>query len=180
MTILSDVSIRHQLARAPGRALVIRPLGEGAVRPASVDLRLGPVLLIAEPDGGHRRHHLTDDGPYRLERSAFVLAATLEHVEIPPHLVGILVGKSTRARQGLIVENAGYIDPGWSGELTLELAHLSPAPVVLTLGMWIAQLRIDTVSAPPERLYGSDATSRYQSSRGPVPARTRAPLEMVR
>lgn len=164
MSILSDTDI---LARISDGSIAVRPLAENAVQPASVDIRLGPVLKIAEYRG-HRIHHLVDDGPFWMSQFSFILASTLEWVETG-QLAGVLAGKSTRAREGLILENAGYVDPGWRGELTLELFALSPRPVLLTHGMLIGQIRFETLSSDCTRLYGSDGLgSHYQLSKGPV------------
>lgn len=165
--ILSHLDITRWL----DDGLVIRPMGHGALQPASVDLRLGAVLKIAQADGRHRIHDLTSDGPYLLPRDEFVLAATLEWVEIPAGLVGILVGKSSRAREGLAIEDAGYIDPGWRGELTMELDNRSPVPRLLMHGMYICQIRFEQVLTPATQLYGSQGVGRYQDSRGPVESR---------
>jgi dCTP deaminase len=164
MSVLSDVSIRAQLDA--GR-LVVTPLADDAIRPSSIDLRLGPVLLIAEPGGGHREHHLINHGPYTIYQHVFLLGATLEWVELPDDLVGLLVGKSTRARQGLQVESAGLVDPGWRGRLTVEVVNLAPAPIALTLGMAICQLSVSRMTTPAEHPYAG----RYQKSDGPVAAR---------
>lgn len=170
--ILSDHDIldRLNLGGARQDELVITPLGDGAIQPSSVDLRLGPKLLIATPDG-FREHHLSDDGPYRLHQHTFLLAATLEWVEIPADLVGVLVGKSSRAREGIQVEAAGYVDPGWKGNLTLEIVMLSPQPTWLLLGQRIAQIRFETLSSPCLAPYGSEGVGRYQNSHGPVQSR---------
>jgi dCTP deaminase len=172
MSILSDRDIERWMSTeyaAYGSIdpLAIRPMGADALQPASVDLRLGPVIKIAEPDGGHREHHLIDQGPYLLGRGVFILAATLEHVEIPNGLVGIVVGKSSRAREGLVIEAAGYVDPGWRGELTLELDNRGPAPRWLMHGMYICQIRFETLATPARRTY----EGRYQGSTGPVESR---------
>lgn len=171
MSLLSDRCIRDLLAHG---GLGIEPLGEDAVRPASVDLRLGPSLLIPDDnqDTGYREHDLRE-APYRLYQGGFVLGHTLETVVLPAWLAGVLAGKSSRAREGLVVESAGYVDPGWRGELTLELANLAPTPAVLTLGLRIAQIRFERLFLPSEKPYGSDHTSHYQSSRGAVPSRAR-------
>jgi dCTP deaminase len=172
VSILSDRDIERWMSTAGleyggDSPLVIRPMGFDALQPASVDLRLGPVIKIAEADGGYREHHLIDQGPYLLARGVFVLAATLEHVEIPKGLVGILVGKSSRAREGFAIEDAGYVDPGWRGELTMELDNRSPAPRWLMHGMYICQIRFETLETPSRLLYAG----RYQNSTGPVESR---------
>lgn len=162
----------HELMTAiTDGSLIVRPFAIDAVRPASIDVRLGAVLKIAEYRG-HRIHHLIDDGPFPLSQGTFLLAATLEWIEVGPEHIAILAGKSSLARQGLILENAGYVDPGWRGELTLEMFNLSPRPVVLSHGMWIGQLRVERLSSRCESPYGSDETSHYQDSRGPVESRT--------
>ena len=176
--ILSDANIRQYIEY--GR-LSITPLDDAAIRPASVDLKLGPVLKVADPnaDGGWRIHDLREHGPFRLYAGAFVLASTLERITLGDplrpetcNLAGILAGKSSRAREGIQVEAAGYVDPGWDGELTFEITRFRPGePSKLTLGMPIAQIRFEMLLAPAERPYGSDGSSHYQGSLGPVASR---------
>jgi len=166
MAVLSD---RELHARQASDTLVF-PLGPDCIQPSSIDLRLGAELLIATPDG-FRKHHLSDDGPFRLHQHTFLLASTLEWVEVPHDLVGVLVGKSSRAREGICVENAGYVDPGWKGRLTLEVVMFSPVPTYLMLGERIAQIRFETLSSPCLKPYGSDGIGRYQNSHGPVESR---------
>ena len=164
--VLSDRCLRDALE---GRHLVVTPLGNGAIQPCSIDLRLGPKLLIATPDG-FRRHHLNDDGPLRLGLGMFLLGATLEHVELDDTLCGFVNGKSSRAREGIQIHAAGLVDAGWRGDLTLEIQMMAPLPDVwLMHGMQIAQLHVEPLSSRCGRPYGSDGLgSRYQNSRGPV------------
>lgn len=168
MTYLSD---RDITGWRTGHGLVIDPMAYGALQPASVDLRLGPELKIAQADGRHHAHRLDVQGPYLLARGVFVLAATLEHIEIPNGLVGILVGKSSRAREGYAIEDAGFVDPGWRGNLTLELDNRSPMPRLLIHGMPICQLRFALLSTPALHPYGTAGIGRYQGSTGPVESR---------
>jgi dCTP deaminase len=170
--ILSDRTIREYLEAG---TLEITPLVDGTIRPASVDLRLGAWIDIAdENEPGGWRHHDLRERPFRLYHGQFVLAATLEAVTLPADLAGILAGKSSRAREGIQVEAAGYVDPGWSGELTIEVTRFRPGTSILTLGMPICQIRFETLTTAAERPYGSDQTSHYQFSRGPVPSRAEA------
>lgn len=162
--ILSDSSIEKRLTRG---SLIIKPLALGSIQPASIDLHLGNLIKIATPDG-YRDHDLTQHGSYRLNRPDFVLGATYEWVEIPDDLVGILVGKSSRAREGISVEMAGYIDPGFRGNITLEISHLSPLPATLFTGMPICQLRLERIDGKVEHPYNGH----YQNSLGPVSSRT--------
>ncbi len=169
MSVLSDADIRAALASGH---LVVTPLAEQAIRPASVDLRLGPLLTIPDPNSedGWRTHDLRE-APYRLYQGGFVLGHTLEWIEVPNTLAGVLAGKSSRAREGWVLENAGWVDPGWKGELTLELSNLAPGHVMAIVSMLIGQIRLEMLTSPCEQPYGSDQTSRYQGSRGPVPSR---------
>lgn len=164
MAVLNDGNLLDALETG---ALVIRPLAQDALQPSSLDLRLGAELLIATPDG-FRSHHLVNDGPLRLRQHAFVLGCTLEWIEIAPHLVGVLAGKSSRAREGIQVESAGLIDAGWKGRLTLEIVMLSPIPTHLTWAMGIGQLYIHTLETTAVRPYGTYGIGRYQNSDGPV------------
>lgn len=169
MTILSDTDIRAALY---AKRIVVRPLTEDAIQPSSIDLRLRSEVRFSAIDGRWRTHHLVNDGPIRMYQGAFVLGATLEWIEVPNDLVGVLVGKSSRAREGFAVEAAGYVDPGWRGNLTLELSNRSPEPLWLMPGMLIAQIRFEQLSSPCARPYGSvGLNSRYQDSEGPVASR---------
>lgn len=192
MTVLSDVSIREALAYG---TIAITPLGGDAIRASSVDLRLGPILKIDDLNapGGWRDHDLRE-GPFRLYRGVFVLGATLERVRVGAvdapypgilgrllswigmrrqyHLCADLKGKSSRAREGLVLENAGFVDPGWDGELTTEMEMRKSGFLLLTLGMKIGQIRFSRLDTRSEHPYGSDETSHYQHSKGPVASRT--------
>lgn len=168
--ILSDRDIRAYLADG---LISITPLGEDAVRPASVDLRLGALLTIADPNepDGWRVHDLRER-PFRLYHGAFVLGHTLERIRLPNVLAGVLAGKSSRAREGIQVEAAGYVDPEWDGELTVEVTRFRPGTSQLTLGVPICQIRFETLLSPCERGYGHpELKSHYQGSRGPIPSR---------
>lgn len=168
--ILSDRSISARL----GAGLEIHPLAAGALQPASVDLRLGPALLVTHADEV-TVHDLRDDGPFRMERHHFILGATLEYLRLPDDLAGVLAGKSSLARLGLQIHAAGFVDPGWHGDLTLEIVTFSPRPVYLTLGMPIAQIAFEVLDQPAARPYGSPGLgSKYQGSRGPVLSRLAA------
>jgi dCTP deaminase len=179
---LTDRDIRQQLATTQ---LVITPLFE-PIQPASVDLRLSDQIIlpgsdyVIDPALGLK----APDSPpitfpvYELEPGEFVLGSTLEWVEVPPHLMGLLVGKSTLARIGLQVEAAGLADPGWKGRLTLEIKNLGNDVLVLRPGMPICQIYFLTpfVDRPPEHVYGNPLLkSRYQGSEGPRPGQVVSP-----
>lgn len=183
MSILVDhqiIEAMHPRFRSKFKPLVITPL-QGPIQSASIDLRLGNSIIVPTPG------LLVDpvrgigpiDKPVEFNRHSLyprqaILAATLEHVEIPPDMVAKLEGKSTLARLFLQIESAGYVDPGWEGRLTLEIVNLGEYIVVLRPGMLICQIRLEAThdSAVPTRLYGNpELRSHYQSSQTVAGAR---------
>ena len=180
--VLSDHTIKEELAK--GR-IVIEPLGEGCIQPASVDVHLDRHLLVfrnsrrAYIDVRKDMSDLTDmveiedDTPFILHPGEFVLASTLEFIELPDDLVARLEGKSSLGRIGLLIHStAGYVDPGWKGHLTLELSNVANLPVTLYYGMKIGQLSYLRLSTAAENLYGSEALgSKYQGQTRPTASR---------
>ncbi|MDA0799524.1 MAG: dCTP deaminase [Chloroflexi bacterium] len=177
--VLSDHTIKEEMAK--GR-IVIRPLGEGCVQPASVDLHLDRNILIfrnnrvAYIDVRKTNDRLTDmvtmadDDPFMLHPGEFVLGSTLEHVEVPDDLVARLEGKSSLGRIGLLIHStAGYVDPGWKGHLTLELSNVSKLPITLYHRMKIGQISYLRLTTPADLLYGSaELGSKYQNQQDPT------------
>jgi len=177
--VLSDRTIREEIAK--GR-IVIRPLGDGCVQPASVDLHLDRNILVFKNnrvpyvDVRATNDRLTDmitmgdDDPFMLHPGEFVLGSTLEHVEVPASLVARLEGKSSLGRIGLLIHStAGYVDPGWKGHLTLELSNVSNLPITLYHRMKIGQISFLQLTTPAERLYGSaELGSKYQNQVDPT------------
>ncbi|MBM3939608.1 MAG: dCTP deaminase [SAR202 cluster bacterium] len=180
--VLSDRSIRQALQSGH---IVIKPLGENAVQPASVDVRLDRKILVFRNDRvpfidlRANTERLTemvttgDDDPFILHPGQFVLGSTLEHVEVPADLVGRLEGKSSLGRVGLLIHStAGYVDPGWKGHLTLELSNVSALPITLYYRMKIGQISFLQLTTPAEHLYGSaELGSKYQGQTDPTPSR---------
>ncbi|MEX0657955.1 MAG: dCTP deaminase [Egibacteraceae bacterium] len=177
--ILSDRSIREALAA--GR-IAIEPLGDDAIQPSSVDVRLDdrfrvfhnhrhPVIDVRQemPDLTEEVK-ATEDAPFVLHPGEFVLAATLERIALADDLVARIEGKSSLGRLGLLTHaTAGFVDPGWDGWLTLELSNVATLPIVLYPGMKIGQVAFLELSTPAERPYGSDELgSKYQGQRGPT------------
>jgi dCTP deaminase len=177
--VLSDHTIKEEIAK--GR-IVINPLGEGCIQPASVDLHLDRNILIfrnnrvAYIDVRKTNDRLTDmvtmadDDPFMLHPGEFVLGSTLEHVEVPDDLVARLEGKSSLGRIGLLIHStAGYVDPGWKGHLTLELSNVSKLPITLYHRMKIGQISYLRLTTPADRLYGSaELGSKYQNQQDPT------------
>jgi dCTP deaminase len=174
MTLLSDTDIRALLRL--GR-LQVEPFDPAALQPASLDLTLGDTLLALDPDvlWVDPADDQTDvwlpmppNPGWALAPGAFVLGSTRERITLPPNLVARVEGRSSLGRCGLLVHaTAGFVDPGWSGPLTLEIHNLLPVPIILRPGMGIAQLAFQRLSSQASRPYGSAGLgSKYQGATG--------------
>ena len=138
------------------------------VNPASIDLSLGEEIRDVD---GHLIDKLGKSDEFVIKPNQFVLAHTLERINMPINLLGIVKGKSSLARKGLIVEFAGFIDPGFTGQITLELKNVSDKPVTLKKYMRICQLCFLKMDHAPRYPYGSDEDSHYQHQMGAVASR---------
>jgi len=166
--MLSDRTIRRLLRTGE---LEIRYIDFDQIQSVSVDLRLESIADYQGNLLGFDGDYLGRTG-YWMVPQQFVLGCTIEYLKIPNNLVGQVHGKSTRARQGLIVESAGLVDPGFQGQLTLEIFNMSHMPVFLEFGSLMAQISFDWVDTTPEHSYGHPAlNSHYQGQTGPTPAR---------
>ena len=164
---------------------MIDPWEERYLQPASVDLRLGREFRVFRNyklpniDPKQELKELTELAeaselvPFILHPTEFVLAVTLERVEIPNHIVGRLDGKSSLGRLGLIVHStAGFVDPGFKGRLTLELTNLTNLPIQLYPGMPVSQISFSFLTTPVDRPYGAKGSaSKYQDQAGPEASR---------
>ena len=180
--VLSDRTIREQIQK---KRIVIEPLAEDSIQPASVDLHLDRHILVFRNnrvpyiDIRSNSERLTelvtigDDDPFMLHPGEFVLGSTLEHVEVPDDLVARLEGKSSLGRIGLLIHStAGYVDPGWQGNLTLELSNVANLPITLYHRMKIGQISFLKLTTPAENLYGSKVLgSKYQGQNMPTASR---------
>ena len=185
--ILSDRDLQKAIT---DKELSVVPLGKDAIQPASIDLRLGdefvyfvtdqfagkPVPKSIDPFGPERLGHETKKiraSTYKLAPGEFILAHTLEDVSIGHSLVARIEGRSTLGRLGLIVHaTAGFVDPGWLGQLTLEMYNASPNYILLRHQMPIAQLAVERLSSACDRPYGdSTRNSKYRGQSGAVEAK---------
>ncbi|MFZ5869501.1 MAG: dCTP deaminase [Actinomycetota bacterium] len=181
--LLSDRDIRNEVDR--GR-VVVEPFEAAMVQPSSIDVRLDRFFRVFE---NHRYPHIDPaeeqpeltrlvepdgDEPFVLHPGEFVLASTYEVITLPDDVAGRLEGKSSLGRLGLLTHStAGFIDPGFSGHVTLELSNVATLPIKLWPGMKIGQLCLFRLSSPAEHPYGSAAYgSRYQNQRGPTASRS--------
>jgi dCTP deaminase len=181
--LLSDRDIVAEIDK--GR-VVLEPFDPAMVQPSSIDLRLDRLFRVFE---NHRYPHIDpaedqpeltrlvepdDDEPFILHPGEFVLGSTYEIVTLPDDIAARLEGKSSLGRLGLLTHStAGFIDPGFSGHVTLELSNVATLPIKLWPGMKIGQFCFFRLSSPAEHPYGSDRYgSRYQGQRGPTPSRS--------
>jgi dCTP deaminase len=181
--LLSDRDIRAEIGA--GR-VEVTPYDAEMVQPSSIDVRLDRLFRVFE---NHRYPHIdpaeeqpdltrlvepTGDEPFILHPGEFVLASTFEVITLPDDVAGRLEGKSSLGRLGLLTHStAGFIDPGFSGHVTLELSNVATLPIKLWPGMKIGQLCLFRLSSTAEHPYGSAVYgSRYQGQRGPTPSRS--------
>ena len=181
--LLSDRDIRASIDS--GR-LGIDPFDPALVQPSSIDVRLDKYFRVfnnsryTHIDPKLEMEDLTapvevpEGDPFVLHPGEFVLASTLEEFSLPDDLAGRLEGKSSLGRLGLLTHStAGFIDPGFTGHVTLELSNVATLPIQLWPGMKIGQLCFFRLSSPAENPYGSPRYgSRYQGQRGPTASRS--------
>ncbi len=179
--ILADGDIRRRLDTGD---LTIEPLADPdlQIQPASVDLRLGREFLefqrtnipCIHPDSENEvdeyvTETVVEEGEeFILHPGDFVLGTTVEHVGVPDDLIARVEGRSSLGRLAVVIHaTAGIVDPGYRGQVTLELSNLGTAPVALTPGMRISQVIFTELKNAADRPYGSERGSKYQDQRGP-------------
>jgi len=181
--LLSD---RDILAEIDAGRVALEPFHPEMVQPSSIDVRLDRFFRVFE---NHRYPHIdpaedqpeltrevhpVGDEPFILHPGEFVLGSTYEVVTLPADVAARLEGKSSLGRLGLLTHStAGFIDPGFSGHVTLELSNVATLPIKLWPGMKIGQVCFFRLSSPSEHPYGSEKYgSRYQGQRGPTASRS--------
>ena len=181
--LLSDRDIRAEI---DGGRVRLEPYDEVMVQPSSIDVRLDKYFrlfdnhkypfidpAVDQPDLTHLIE-VERDQPFILHPGEFVLGSTFEVVTMPDDLAARLEGKSSLGRLGLLTHStAGFVDPGFSGHVTLELSNVATLPIKLWPGMRVGQLCFIRLSSPTENPYGSAKYgSRYQGQRGPTASRS--------
>ncbi len=181
--LLSDRDILIEIDK---KRVALDPFEPAMVQPSSIDVRLDRFFRVFE---NHKYPHIDPaadqpdltrmvepegDEPFILHPGEFVLGSTYEVVTLPDDVAARLEGKSSLGRLGLLTHStAGFIDPGFSGHVTLELSNVATLPIKLWPGMKIGQLCFFRLSSPSEYPYGSQKYgSRYQGQRGPTPSRS--------
>lgn len=185
--ILSDRDIRARLAAGD---LKIEPMHDERlqIQPASVDLRLSAEFIVYKPgeiscldprvpeslSGAAERVLVREGEAFTLHPGDFALGSTMETVWIPDDLVGQVDGRSSVGRLAVVVHaTAGFIDPGFRGQITLELANIGRIPVRLYPGLRIAQMALQRMTSAAERPYGDKRGSSYNGQSGPQVSRLR-------
>jgi dCTP deaminase len=181
--LLSD---RELKAAIEAGRMGLSPYDEAMVQPSSIDVRLDRYFRVfanhkyTHIDPAEQQDDLTEliepdgDEPFILHPGEFVLGSTFEVITLGDDLASRLEGKSSLGRLGLLTHStAGFIDPGFSGHVTLELSNVANLPIKLYPGMKIGQICVLQLSSPSEHPYGSSIYgSRYQDQRGPTPSRS--------
>jgi len=176
MTVLADWEISNAIRI--GR-LTVTPFDHSLINPNSIDVRLGPTCSSYENSVGiidpYDQESIMDGLVERpigaIFPGEFLLATTIETISLGPNICAELNGKSSIARLGVEIHiTGGWIDAGFSGEITLEMHNVNSRPVLLHSGMPIGQLVIHQIS-PAERHYGERKGSKYQDQKGPMPSR---------
>ena len=181
--LLSDRDITAELDA--GR-IALEPYDPAMIQPSSIDVRLDRFFRLFDnhkyafidpsEDQPELTHLVEVDGdqPFILHPGEFALGSTFERVTLPDNVAARLEGKSSLGRLGLLTHStAGFIDPGFTGHVTLELSNVATLPIKLWPGMKIGQMCFFQLSSPADQPYGSAAySSRYQGQRGPTASRS--------
>jgi len=164
--ILSDKTIMKMLENS---TLIISPLEKEQIQPASVDVRLGDTFCVVEdsPNGiitldNEITYRTIKTDTYILLPGQFVLATTMEYFNLPDNLTAFVEGRSSLGRMGLFIQNAGWVDPGFKGEITLELFNANRCAIELKAGRRVGQLvfaKLDEIALNPY-------SGKYQGQRG--------------
>ncbi len=163
--ILSDKSIKEYMKRGE---LVIDPIDDEQIQPASVDIRLGRHFLKLD-ENKFEAMSMTSEIQYVefesdaviIPSNSFLLATTREFIRLPDDLTAFVEGRSSIGRMGLFIQNAGWVDPGFEGEITLELFNANRLPIRLEAGRRICQLVFAKMDSPAENPY----RGKYQGQR---------------
>lgn len=181
--VLSDQDIKRELEEGD---LVIDPLEnpELQIQPSTIDLRLGDEFEVFDKENIRHidpldqsnvesyTHEVTVDDSFIIHPGEFTLAHTIEWVEIPDYMIAEVEGRSSLGRLAIVIHaTAGLCDPGYKGDITLEISNLGSVPVVLWTDMRIAQLKLTYLNTPAEISYGEERDSKYQNQKGVAASR---------
>ena len=169
--ILSDKTIMRMLKE---KTLKIEPVTDEQIQPASVDIRLGNTFSVVDdtPSGiikldSEIKYKTITADTYLILPGQFVLATTMEYFELPDNLTAFVEGRSSLGRMGLFIQNAGWVDPGFKGEITLELYNANRCAIELKVGRRVGQLVFAEMDASAVNPY----RGKYQGQRGATGSR---------
>ncbi len=182
MAVLSDRDIKKALQEGK---IAIREISPEQIGPSSVDLRLGNKFMVfknSEVTHINPKETQTADlmeivevkegKSFIIHPGEFVLGNTMEYVKVPDSLVARLDGRSSWGRLGIVIHStAGSVDPGFEGQLTLEIANISKVPVMLWPGMKICRITFEVLTSPSENPYNKRSSSKYSGQKGPSVSR---------
>ncbi len=187
---LSDTDILAHIKA--GKITITPPPPDAAINGASVDLRLGPTFRVfsmhtgSHIDLGATREEigeaiertmadeitLSPEDVFYLHPGELALGATLERVELAADVCGLINGRSSLARLGLMVHStAHFVDPGWSGQLVLEFYNCGRLPLGLRPGMAVCAISFEPLSSPAQRHYGARGDAKYVDQSGATASR---------
>lgn len=169
--ILSDKTLMRMIEN---KELIVEPLEKEQIQPASVDIRLGNTFSIVEDtstgiinlENEIKYKTITTDS-YILLPNQFVLATTMEYFDLPDDLTAFVEGRSSLGRMGLFIQNAGWVDPGFKGEITLELYNANRCAIELRAGRRVGQLVFAKMDATALNPYNG----KYQGQKGATGSR---------
>lgn len=182
MAVLSDKDIKKALREGK---ITINSISPEQIGPSSVDLRLGNKFMVfkhAEVTHINPKESQNDDlmemveiaegKSFIIHPGEFVLANTMEYIRLPDDIVARLDGRSSWGRLGIVIHStAGSVDPGFEGQLTLEIANISKVPVMLWPCLKICRITFDTLTSPSEMPYNKRKGSKYLKQTGPNASR---------
>lgn len=169
--ILSDGTLKKMMNSGE---LVVEPLAENGLQPASIDCRIGNHYLVVD-DTHSGILTFTEEIKYReiigdsvvIAPHSFLLATTMEYIKLPTNVTAFVEGRSSIGRMGLFIQNAGWVDSGFEGQITLELYNANSLPIRLDAGKRVCQLVFCQMDKPAERPY----QGKYQGQRNSVGSR---------
>lgn len=168
--ILSDGTLKKMIIKG---SLGVSPIEDGQIQPASVDFTLGNTFSVIDPENGpvsrdkEVKYITQTTNRYVLMPGEFVLATTREYFKLPDDLTAFVEGRSSWGRLGLFVQNAGWVDPGFKGQITLELFNANRVPIILEEGTRLGQLVFAKMDQPAEHPYAG----KYQGQTGATGSR---------
>lgn len=169
--ILSDGTLKKMMNSGE---LVVEPIGENGLQPASIDCRIGDHYLVVD-DNHSGILTFNEEIKYReivgdsvvIPPHSFLLATTMEYIKLPTNVTAFVEGRSSIGRMGLFIQNAGWVDSGFEGQITLELYNANSLPIKLDAGRRVCQLVFCQMDKPAERPY----SGKYQGQRNSVGSR---------